>query len=46
MNGTSGARSVDLPLSGTVMGRRFVAYLTLDSPQDATKAMAVVRKLS
>jgi predicted amino acid-binding ACT domain protein len=30
----------------TVLGRRFVAYLTLDSPDDAAKAMRVLRKLS
>jgi hypothetical protein len=32
-------------LSGTVFGRKFVAYLTLDSPIDAAKATRVLKRL-
>ena len=32
-------------VSGASFGRRFVAYLALDSAEDATKAIAVLKKL-
>jgi hypothetical protein len=33
-------------LSGAAFGRRFVAYLALDTPEDAVKATGILRKLS
>ncbi len=33
-------------VSGAALGRKFVGHLALDTPEDATKALAVLRKLS
>jgi hypothetical protein len=33
-------------LSATVLGRKFVSHLALDSPEDAQKAVSVLKKLS
>ena len=33
-------------LSATALGRKFVSHLALDSPEDAVKAVSVLKKLS